>query len=266
MCLDLRNVQIKNKITIWLRPFSVASRSTWTLKFTIKRSFSVHQTLFLYVNMDTLMAIEISWLREPLIANIALVRFLASVSAHVLGERGAVREGLGTNTASVRAFAIVSAHVRGDGGRLGELTAANVTLKWLFTGVNAKMCREIGSLWEGLEANQTLIWLFTTVRAQMQSQGRQSRIRFSAYGTFLGAIINEVLPGKHSGGPNNCRVYKLVHVWWKWSQEWNSVTIQYWGWSESGNASRWRSGQIRRGEGPGREQALAVVEVEEAWR
>ena len=153
--------------------------------------------------MDALVAVQISWLWEPLITNIALVRFLTSVRAHVLGERGAVGERFCTNPASVRSFPIVSAHVRSDGRRLRKLTATDVTLKWLFTWVYAKVRCEISSLWEGLEANQTLVRLFTAVRAQMQPQGRQSRVRFSTHGTFLRAIITEVLPGRLSGRSNS---------------------------------------------------------------
>ena len=94
-----------------------------------------------HVDVDSLVAIKISRLRKPLVTHIALVWFLASVSAHMLGERGAVREGLGADSASVRSFAIVSAHVRGDGRGLGELTVTNVTLEGFFTGMNAEMRR-----------------------------------------------------------------------------------------------------------------------------
>lgn len=61
------------------------------------------------------MTIQISRLGKPLIANIALVRLLSSVSAHMFGEGRAVRKGLATNSASVRPFTIVSTHVGGDG-------------------------------------------------------------------------------------------------------------------------------------------------------
>lgn len=103
----------------------------------------------LCVVVDSLVAIKIPRLGKPLVTNIALVRFLTGVSAHVFSERGTIRERLCAHTTSIGSFSIVSAHVRSHRRRLRELTVADVTLEWFFTGVNAEMRRQIGGLREG---------------------------------------------------------------------------------------------------------------------
>lgn len=91
----------------------------------------------------------------------------------VLGQRGAVREGLATNLALVRTLAVVRAHVSGDRRRLGETSITDAALEWLFSGMYAEVRSEVGSLRKRLQAHQALVWFLATVRTHVEPESRQ---------------------------------------------------------------------------------------------
>lgn len=156
------------------------------------------------------MAVEVTGLREPSVADLTLVRFFARVCSVVLGEGGAVGKALSARVTLVRSVAGVRAQVCGDGAALREPALTDGAFEGFFSAVGPQVGCEVGRLGEGLLADGALVGFFAVVRAEVSLERRLPRVSFPADVARVGA--GERISG---GGSNDGAAGNAERRWWR---------------------------------------------------
>ena len=151
-------------------------------------------------------AMEVARLREPEVADLAAVGFLAAVDPLVLGEGGGVGEALAAVVAPVWPLAGVGSEVGSHGRALGEPLLADGAAERFFSAVRAHVGSQVGGLGEGFGADFASVGFFPTVGPHVRLEGGGAGIALAADLADVVPRLVWLLPRLGTGG------FLTVHV------------------------------------------------------
>ena len=142
-----------------VKPISLTHRNTCG-KLCIRKVY--HQYEHVYS--------QVTWPRETLVTNLALIRFVTSVKGHVCSKNARLSEALVTNFTLVRLVASVSAHVYSQILWTREALVTNFTLVRFVTSVNGHVYSQIPWTRETFVTNFALVRFISSMDAQVLSK------------------------------------------------------------------------------------------------